>query len=244
MQVAAEVSDKSPTFIYEHNSCYSWTTVTQWYLLNIFFWNRYTQKFACSVQFTFISVLLDWGFTSLASLLLLLPGSFWLWLLLWNSYRERAAFELLTWQLHSLRHVSSIHQLHETEPTTFNLQIRFRLFHLRLLLYSFQADRLMWRGNANLVIHTPNGPISCVVTTATPPLTVSGDKLSAKVAHLTAMLHSNLTFNDDDHNFSTHSGHWCWLITVLRPTQHKIGHFRVVLPNKSLGLELKKLNVT
>jgi len=31
---------------------------------------------------------------------------------------------------------------------------------------------------------------------------------------------------------------------VLRPTRHKIGHFRDVLPNKSLDLVLEKLDVT
>ena len=33
-------------------------------------------------------------------------------------------------------------------------------------------------------------------------------------------------------------------VTVLRPTQHKIGHFGDVLPNQSLGVVLKKLNLT
>jgi len=33
------------------------------------------------------------------------------------------------------------------------------------------------------------------------------------------------------------------LVKVLRPTQHKIGHFRDVLPSQSLGIVLKKLNL-
>jgi len=34
------------------------------------------------------------------------------------------------------------------------------------------------------------------------------------------------------------------LVKVLRRTRHKIGHFRDVLPSQSLGLVLKKLNLT
>ena len=34
------------------------------------------------------------------------------------------------------------------------------------------------------------------------------------------------------------------LVKVLRPTQHKIGHFRDVLPSQSLSIVLKKLNLT
>jgi len=33
-------------------------------------------------------------------------------------------------------------------------------------------------------------------------------------------------------------------VKVLRPTQHKIGHFGDVLPSQSLGVVLKKLNLT
>jgi len=33
-------------------------------------------------------------------------------------------------------------------------------------------------------------------------------------------------------------------VEVLHPTRHKIGHFRDVLPSQSLGVALKKLNVT
>jgi len=33
-------------------------------------------------------------------------------------------------------------------------------------------------------------------------------------------------------------------VKVIRPTQHKIGNFRDVLPSQSLGIVLKKLNVT
>jgi len=33
-------------------------------------------------------------------------------------------------------------------------------------------------------------------------------------------------------------------VTVSRPTQHKIGHYGDVLPIQSLGLVLKKLNLT
>jgi len=35
-----------------------------------------------------------------------------------------------------------------------------------------------------------------------------------------------------------------WFIYVLRPTWHKIGHVGDVLPSQSLGLVLKKLNLT
>jgi len=34
------------------------------------------------------------------------------------------------------------------------------------------------------------------------------------------------------------------LIKVLRPTRHKIGHFRHVLPSQPLGIVPKKLNPT
>jgi len=33
-------------------------------------------------------------------------------------------------------------------------------------------------------------------------------------------------------------------VKVLRPTRHKIGHFGDVLPSQSLGVVLKKLNLT
>ena len=46
----------------------------------------------------------------------------------------------------------------------------------------------------------------------------------------------------------TYSAHAkCWLIdwvVVLRPTQHKIGHFEDVSPSQYLGLVWKKLNLT
>jgi len=34
------------------------------------------------------------------------------------------------------------------------------------------------------------------------------------------------------------------LAELLRPTKHKIGHFRDVLASQSIGLVLKKLNLT
>ena len=39
----------------------------------------------------------------------------------------------------------------------------------------------------------------------------------------------------------THHTDW---VNILRPTRHKIGHFGNVLPSQSLGILLKKLNLT
>jgi len=41
--------------------------------------------------------------------------------------------------------------------------------------------------------------------------------------------------------YSSNISYW---VKALRPTRHKIGHFGDVLPSQSLGLELKKLNIT
>jgi len=68
---------------------------------------------------------------------------------------------------------------------------------------------------------------------------------SRRLGHL---YYLHLLYQIDGHLFNglfsriTSASLHYWLIKVLRPTWHRINHFRDVLPSQSLGFVLKKLN--